>query len=82
LFSRKNVNVIIFVAKIENKKSKNSKNNTNHLKFVQEVQVAMKISVKISQSVTLFLTPKTITTKTLKSNLLIKPKLFFYLIDL
>jgi len=81
LVSSKIVNVIILLQKLKIK-SKNSKNNTNHLKFFQEVQVAMNISVEISQLVIKIFTPKTTTTKALKSNSIIKPNLSFYLIHI
>jgi len=42
--------------------SKNSKINPNYLKFSQEVQVEMGISVKISQVILSFFTPKIGTT--------------------
>jgi len=61
--------------------SKNSKNDSNYLKFSQEVQVAMKISLKKFQLIIIFFKPKLTTTKTLKSNSTIKPNLIFYLID-
>jgi len=77
----KNCNYYQFCCKNWKQVSKNSKNNPNYLKFLHEVQVAIEISMKISQLVILFFTSKTSTTKTLKSNSAIKSNLSFYFVD-
>jgi len=52
------------------------------MKFFQEIQVEMEISVQIFQFIILFCTPKRETTKTMKSNSVIKSNLSLYLNDI
>ena len=61
--------------------SKNRKNNSKYLKFFGEDQIQMEKVLKSFQVVILFFTPKKVLRKMLKSNLTIKPKLSFYLIN-